>query len=198
VLWPTYIAYIALWILVLIATGTPTWMGNTLKIVAVYSSPFWRATGLSGASFNAPPLQQIWDNSFTDSKGQEHYALAGFVMGQTCFDYVGKSSEQVRELVLPQLVDIYGEAARTQLKGFMHKNWREEPMTFVENVSSDIIRAPPPTHAFGSPGLRNSLWKGRLIFSGTETEREDGHMEGAVMSGLRAARQVIEALHNAE
>jgi monoamine oxidase len=54
-------------------------MGNTMKIVAVYPTPFWRVTGLSGASFNAPPLQQIWDNSFADSEGIEHFALSGEV-----------------------------------------------------------------------------------------------------------------------
>jgi len=44
--------------------------------------------------------------------------------------------------------------------------------------------------AFGSPLLRQSAFGGRLVFAGTETEDELGHMEGAVVSGMRTAQEV--------
>jgi hypothetical protein len=46
---------------------------------------------------------------------------------------------------------------------------------------------------YGHPDLKQQTTWG-VHFAGTETEAEAGHMEGAVMAGERAAREVLEAL----
>lgn len=61
-------------------------------------------------------------------------------------------------------------------------------MTYTEPPAG----SPSGAYYFGAAPLRTP----HLLthFAGTETERFNGHMEGAVMSGVRAAREVLKRL----
>ena len=55
-----------------------------------------------------------------------------------------------------------------------------------------VLGGSPAT--YGSRILREEHLEGRVVFSGTETEDEHGHIEGAVISGERAAETIIAKL----
>lgn len=57
-----------------------------------------------------------------------------------------------------------------------------------------VPEADGPVADFGRPEFHRPLMDGRLHWAGAETEAVGGgHMEGAVRSGLRAARAVLAA-----
>lgn len=171
---------------------TPTWMSDTMKVVAVFTKPVWEDQGLSGAAFpqGGGPLSQIWDNSWHDSgsgQGKTWYALGGFVMGTHCVDLQGADEQTVRNSVIGQLESLFGPQVESEMISISFKNWMDD-----EWVTPRNFVPPKSSLGFGHPLLREPLFDGRVILSGTETETEHGHMEGAVRSGNRAAKMVLE------
>lgn len=169
--------------------ATPTWMGDTMKVVAVFKTAFWRSVKLSGAVFvqAGGPLSQIWDNSYLHPVSRvEHHALAGFVLGYACKQLSGVNAAEVRRAVLTQLVEVFGSQAESELQHIQYTNWLDEQWTTAQDDGKGA-----QTRGFGDPSLRRPLFEGCLIFAGTETEQEQGHMEGAVRSGQRAAKQAF-------
>ncbi|MFF9773903.1 hypothetical protein ACF1HJ_09545 [Streptomyces sp. NPDC013978] len=63
--------------LVRIAQATPVCMGAVAKVVARYSTAFWREDGLAGAAFSRTgPLQEIHDMSGPDGEPSPHFGFA--------------------------------------------------------------------------------------------------------------------------
>ncbi len=59
-----------------VASRTPVWMGDSVKVVALFSEPFWRRDGFAGAAMSRRgPLAEIHDMS---GPGGEPAALFGF------------------------------------------------------------------------------------------------------------------------
>lgn len=166
---------------------TPIWMSDTMKVVSVFKTPFWRNQGLSGAGQSMiGPIRQLWDNSFEDGNGRSVAALAGFVLGRDCQKLKGKTTEEVSAAVLPQLRRMLGPHVDDQLISIRHQNWLDESWTHVDHKAQG---------GFGHPRLRTP-WH-HLHFAGTETERSHGHMEGAVIAGERVAEEIIALLRPA-
>ena len=166
--------------------ATPTWMANTGKAVFVYPDRFWAAAGLSGTAFSdRGPLRQVWDSSAPPGL----YALAGFVFDD---DLEHLASEQAaRAALLPQLAALFGpraaEPARVEVK-----SWRHDPMTGRPEPGG---AARGGALQFGHPLVREPHGGGRVVFAGTETAPgENGHLNGAVIAGMRAAGEALRAL----
>ena len=188
-----------------IMKATPIWMGDAGKVAVVYERPFWRENGFSGTGMSdIGPLRQVWDNSTVWAKdGTEGltstYALAGFVFGSDL--RILKSEELVRNHVLKQLGEMYGEEALTPL-AVHFKAWCDEvytsPSATVIAKTGDSTRSLPRPSlqcGFGHP-LTFQKWGDGVVFASTETvARENGHMNGAVTSGLRAAREILQLLN---
>ena len=158
--------------------ATSTWMADSGKVALHYSSRFWRELGLNGTVFSETgPLRQIWDNSSRDS-----FVLCGFLFDQD-LDLV-QSEQDVIIRVIPQLRAIFGEAASTPIKISL-KSWRHDPFTNALAGSLEMAKGV----RYGDELV--SRRHGPIIFSGTETAREEhGHMNGAVVAGHRAAEEV--------
>ena len=169
--------------LVQVMEATPTWMGDAMKCVAIYDAPFWRATGLSGSAFSeVGPLEEVHDASVPGGPA----ALWGFVARDSDFRDLGPA-ERV-PLVLDQLGRLFGAEAADPVQYF-ERDWSADPFT-GERRHRHITPAPYGHRSFSTP-----LWDGRLWWAGTETEAVGGgHMEGAVRSGHRAARNVVASL----
>lgn len=169
-----------------ILRGTPTWMGTALKCVAVYESPFWREDGRSGLALNlGGPLIEVHD-ACTDDGGTA--ALWGFVSPDHAYRDLG-FDERI-DGVFAQLGRLFGPRAADP-EQYFERDWSDDPYTNDEVVSFD------EPLAYGHPAFAQTLFGGRLVWAGTETEpveRGGGHMEGAVRSGRRAADQALEAL----
>lgn len=170
--------------LVEVMRATPTWMGEAIKCVAVYDSPFWRAAGLSGSAFSdRGPLHEVHDASTHDGTAA---GLWGFVALDP--DHRSMQAAQRVPLVLEQLGRLFGPEAADPVQ-YLERDWSGDPYTCEEEHS----HAPPLD--YGHPAFADrALYGGRLLWAGTETaEQGGGHMEGAVRSGQRAARLVLEA-----
>ena len=163
--------------------ATPTWMGEAAKCVAVYGSPFWRAAGWSGSAFSdAGPLDEVHDASVPDGAG----ALWGFVALDA--DVRSLGPDERAPLVFEQLGRLFGPEAADPIQYF-ERDWSADPNT-CEREHRHVTPVP-----YGHPSYAEPLWDARLAWAGTETEGAGGgHMEGAVRSGRRAARQVLASL----
>lgn len=164
---------------------TPTWMANTGKVVFRYSNRFWTRDGKSGTAFsNSGPLQQVWDNSTEDGKV---HALAGFVFGED-LKYLENEQTVRSSPIMEQLVSLFGSEAASP-EQIIFKSWRTDEFTCSAPIREQ------GSVPYGHSSVVSAAYKGKLIFAGTETAaNEHGHMNGAVLAGERAAKEVVKLL----
>ncbi len=157
------------------------WMGTSVKALAIYDKPFWRADGLSGsASSQVDPLHEIHDIS-----GPEGSPGILFGFGQTMPETVNFDEEPVIE----QLCKLFGPAANDPVEVLV-KDWRQDPYT------TPAIWPPNDRYdLFGSPVLQRPAWDGKLFWSSTETASfAPGHIEGALEAAERTTAAIVNYL----
>ncbi len=163
--------------LVRLARYTPVWMGAVAKVVAQYSSAFWREQGLAGAAFSrSGPLQEIHDMS---GAGGRPAALFGFAHARVV-------RPGFEDAVAAQLGACFGPAAASP-EALHVQDWSREPWTAPRSV-----HALADYSLFGHPLYQQPALGGRLHWASTETATDHaGHIEGALFSGERAAHAVL-------
>lgn len=163
-----------------VMSDTPTWMASALKCVIGYERAFWRDAGLSGTALGGTgPLAEVHDACEDDVAALWGFFQAGAVRA------MGPGDRQAAALA--QLTRLFGVDAGTPTT-YVEADWAAEPFT------SGGLADPRQTAPFGHPALGQPIWEGRLLLAGSETSRPGGgHMEGAVRSGLRAARLAVAA-----
>jgi monoamine oxidase len=179
-------------------TATAAWAADWSKVVATFTSPFWRARGESGAA--ATPTGAVattwWEASGGDDLGERSASLAGLAVGGEAGDWLaaqpaavdGVSPPAVVERVRGMVAALFGADAVGELVNVTHKSWRNDPYAYAAGPDSS-----DPRRAYGHRLLKQPLPWG-VFFCGTETEAEGGHVEGAIKSGERVAREVEGAL----
>lgn len=169
--------------LVEVIEATPTWMGEAVKCLAIYERPFWRDTGLSGSAFSdVGPLYEIHDACSADGSKA---GLWGFLEFDP--DFRDLDVLQRGPLVFEQLSRLFGPEAGDPLN-YLERDWSADPYT-CEDEHRHVEPLPYGQAAFGERYLG-----GRLLWAGAETAEEGGgHMEGAVRSGERVARALLDA-----
>jgi monoamine oxidase len=161
--------------------GARTWMGDTVKAVARFDRPFWRAAGLSGTAVShAGPFRELHDHCGTDVG---EYALFGFAAAEA---FAETPPDAIPDHFRRQLRALFGESApRPTAVDVM--DWRREPHTSPPRWADHA-----GTHYYGLPVLREPHLDGRVVFCATETAQAfAGHIEGAVLAGARAAAQLL-------
>lgn len=164
----------------------PTWMAHSMKAVAVYATPFWRAAGWSGFGVSQRgPLGEIHDASpATGPLG----ALFGFLAPRHPLRNAPPAQRQAA--VVQQLGRLFGPAALHPL-AYHELDWSREPLT---STPSDA-QLPDQIPLQGPAGLRQPYWEGRLYWAGAETSTSEwGRLDGAIESGQWAATQVLNFL----
>jgi monoamine oxidase len=156
--------------------------GSVIKYEAVYPTPFWRGSGLSGyVNSDQPPVHLTYDNSPPSGKPG---VLLGFVEGSEARRMGTLSAAARRRAVLGSFVRLFGPAA-ARPRQLLEYNWSAEPFT----RGCYVGYMPPGVWSDFGAALRAPL--GRLHWAGTETaEVFNGYMDGAVRSGERAAVEV--------
>jgi monoamine oxidase len=170
--------------------ATATWMAAHAKFFAVYDTPFWRETGLSGsASSQVGPLAEIHDASTIDAKNSANSSGKGALFGFVGIDAHTRQSagnELIKSLAVKQLVRIYGEQAAQPIDVKL-VDWSQEILT-----ATDADKNAPSAHPqYGLRDIHSALipvnqqgW----YFAGTESAEENGgYIEGA----LEAAEMVM-------
>ena len=162
--------------------------GTLLKVTAVYDRPFWREKGLNGTAVSLNgPVNATFDDSPPDGSPG---VMFGFVGGD----------ERRRFLAA-----VAGRAARRGAEE-LHRLLRcPRPRNPTRRTSRPTGRPSAGRAAARSaspgpacctpygPALRQPI--GRIHWAGTETSNYwNGYMDGAMRSGERAAREVLDAL----
>jgi monoamine oxidase len=164
--------------------------GALTKVAAVYETPFWRAAGLNGTAIDTGgPVSATFDDSppdATESKGPG--VVFGFVGGDNCRSYAAMSPAARQAAVLAQYANFFGPQA-LKPTGFFETMWVGEEWTRGCPVG---IPSCGTLLAYG-PWLRQPV--GLIHWAGTETsDYWNGYMDGAVRSGERAAKEVLQGL----
>ena len=165
-------------------TRWPTWMAGQAKILAVYETPFWRKNGLSGAAVSQKgPLTEIADQS---DEAASLFALFGFIGWSPQMRV--ESKERLKAEVIEQLTRLFGPEAATPTD-YHFQDWARQHLTASE-IDQERMRTHPP---YGEPALAGDWYEGQMFFAGSESSAEHGGLvEGAIVEGERAARQILE------
>ncbi|WP_053334316.1 flavin monoamine oxidase family protein [Gemmatimonas phototrophica] len=161
---------------------TPTWMAPQAKVVAIYETPFWRARGLSGRiASRVGPLGEVHDHTpATETCG----ALFGFASWPPA---QRQHRERFEAAILAQLQRCFGPEAATP-QALHIRDWADVPFAATPADLTEPPRHPDPAPAL----LRTPHCDGRLLLAVSETsETSTGLIEGALLSGERAARLVV-------
>ncbi len=163
--------------------------GHAMKCVVTYDTPFWRQTGYSGYAVSwTGPLQEIHDACMPESsQAPATHAIMGFVAPRTtpAHDAFRRTTVgERRDAVLSQLARLFGPAALAA-RDYVECDWSAEALS----CGPDDDRPPAEHPAYGAAAFDTLAWNGRLAWAGAETSRsEGGYLDGAIASGLRAAR----------
>jgi monoamine oxidase len=171
-----------------------TTLGYYAKTLLIYSSPWWRELNLSGVSNSV--IGPVGFTRDTCSVDDNQYSLTCFIVASLGRTWSQLSAAERQAQVLKQIATMFGAAAPGGAESV------PTPVQILEQewVKEEWIEgAPNPVMALGA------LSEGGLVritepfmnvhFVGTETaDVWRGYMDGAVRSGERGAKEVIEAL----
>ncbi len=152
---------------------------------AVYPTPFWRDTGLTGqAVSDTGPVATTFDNTPEDGAPG---VIMGFIGGDDARTWGLRSPAERSAAVLALFANIFGPAAASPIN-FIEHDWSSDPWT----RGCPVGFMPPGVLSMYGPSLRPPI--GRIHWAGTETaDVWNGYMDGAVRSGQRAASEVLTA-----
>lgn len=169
-------------------------MGSTIKCMAIYDKPFWREQGqsgpikgaLSGQSFSPySPVVATFDNSHPDFP---FGILVGFMVGHLAVVYRRVSQKERKQIVLKSFATMFGSKALS-------------PVEYIEHDWADEVFSRGCYTGFMPPGVWTSLGsalrkpEGRIHWAGTETsDIWAGYIEGAIRSGYRVSREVLDLI----
>ncbi len=161
-------------------------MGNVVKCYAIYKKPFWREKKLNGLC--AMPGQFIsvtFDNSPEDgSKG----ILMGFSLAEKAKELMSFDETARKDLVLDCFSKFLGDEAM-RCEYYTDQYFTQEPW------SGGCYAGLMPPLAITSTATTLRKPCGHIHWAGTETSDEwNGYMEGAVRSGERAAKEILEII----
>ena len=159
--------------------------GACIKAWVAYDRPFWRERGLNGAvADDTRPFSPVYDAAPPGAAGG---LLAGFFDGAAAVEWSDRSQGERREAVLATLAEHLGPEARAPT-GYAERDWTREPW------SRGCYGAYLPPGALTKYGPALRAPHGRVHWAGTETATAwSGYVEGAVLSGRRAAAEVLSA-----
>jgi monoamine oxidase len=162
-------------------------MGATTKVIAVYARAFWRERGLSGEAVgDRGPVRLTFDDSTHDGS---QAALLGFIAGDDARNFARLDAAERRAQALASFARYFGDEAKSP-SAYVEKDWAADPWSGGCPVG---LMGPGTLTRYGA-ALREPV--GRIHWAGTETSTIwCGYMEGAVLSGERAANEVAKGNH---
>ncbi|KAJ4380952.1 hypothetical protein N0V86_003299 [Didymella sp. IMI 355093] len=154
------------------------------KGIAIYATPFWRNTENLSAQVNsdAGSVRVTFDSSPEDAS---FGAILGFILGDEMRAIDKLSIAQGQTKIISDYVRYYGSSA-ANVTEFVLFRWDLEEWS----RGGPVAIAPPHVLTKYGTALRQSV--DGLHFAGTETsEYWTGYMDGAIRSGERVAREVL-------
>jgi len=160
-------------------------MGSVIKCQIAYETPFWRQQGLSGEFIGSEAVfSPVFDNSPVNG---EIGVLVGFIDGAEAVQWSGHP-EARRRAVIDSLIAAFGQQAAEPID-YVDQDWIADPWS---RGCYTGVPTPGMLSRLG-PALRTPC--AAVHWAGTETaEAWCGYIEGALLSGERAAAEVLAAL----
>ena len=160
-------------------------MGAVIKCIAAYERPFWREQGLSGQAIaDDGPMKAVFDASPEDA---EPALLMGFFEGAQARRYADADPDERKAVTIDTFARFFGDDA-TRPIAYVDRAWTEEP--FSRGCYAALF--PPGVWTRFGHLVREP--EGLIHWAGTETATVwNGYIEGAVLSGERAAGEVLRA-----
>ncbi len=163
-------------------------MGSGYKVHFVYDKPFWRSAGLSGASIaNTGVCRITFDVTPPDAAGGVLMSFIGkaAIANEVLLEPAAREARQAQ--ALRELANRFGPAALHPIS-YIEQNWSREPF------QSGCVPM-PGTGVLSSAGNAITEPVANLHFAGAESsDIWEGHMDGAVRAGKRAAQEIKDAL----
>jgi monoamine oxidase len=147
--------------------------------------PVWRKQDLSGLAFTDLPVGQLnaYENMNDPAGGPA--LLEGYLAGKAAGNIHNKSKEEVVEMLTPHMEEIF-PGVKEHHTGTYIKDWSTDPYA----LGGPSWPAPGSVTAY-LQDLQNV--HGNVHFAGEHTSILRSTMEGALRSGIRAAREVEES-----
>ena len=180
------------------SVGLPDWkrlairessMGDVSKLSIGFKRPYWQSD--ADASASLPALQNVWESD--PSARSSSRAVLSYQTGGAAARLMRMETAQGdADRVLQSLEQVLPGATSA-----VRRDFRRKPVATVQNWSLDpasrgAYSAPRPGY-FTSVANLEARPVGKLFFAGDHTSsfyEWQGFMEGAVLSGLRAAAEV--------
>ncbi|XP_064830708.1 L-amino-acid oxidase isoform X1 [Oncorhynchus masou masou] len=157
---------------------------SSTKVVLSFSERFWEKEGIKGGkSITDLPSRFIYypSHSFPGTAGGA--LLASYTCSDDSTLFQGVSEDELKALVLDDLVKIHGEAIRPLCTGGLVKKWGLDPFS----LGAFAIYTPYQQTDYASDLFRN---ESRVHFAGEHTALPHAWIETAMKSALRAARNI--------
>jgi putrescine oxidase len=164
-------------------------LGLVIKVHAVYSTPFWRADGLSGTAFGAGAIvQEVYDNTnHEDARG----TLVGFVSDEKADAMFELSAEDRRRAILESIAAFLGPKA-LEPEVYYESDWGSEEWTRGAYAASYDLGG---LHRYGKDQLKPV---GPIYWSSSDLAAEGyQHVDGAVRMGQITAARIVTAADRA-
>uniref|UniRef100_A0A3Q3AWG6 Amine oxidase n=1 Tax=Kryptolebias marmoratus TaxID=37003 RepID=A0A3Q3AWG6_KRYMA len=162
---------------------------SSTKILLTFSEKFWLSDGIQGGkSITDGPSRYIYypSHSFpgNDTIG---VLLASYTWADDSLLFQGASDEDLKDLVLRDLVQIHGERVRSLCTGVLVKRWTVDPYSL-----GAFAMFAPYQHLEYSAELFRS--EGGVHFAGEHTAYPHGWIESSMKSAIRAATNINNAV----
>jgi monoamine oxidase len=159
-------------------------MGALGKVHAIYDSPFWRPMGLNGQVLSdSGAIRSIFDSSPPNGTIG---VLMGFIEADEMRLLDTLSETEMQDIITKDLVRYFGPPA-ANVTSCVFQRWDLEEFS----RGAPVAYAPPGLLTQYGPALKTSV--GGIHFAGTETaEFWTGYMDGAVRSGERVAKEILD------
>lgn len=168
-------------------------LGDNTKLLVGFNKPYWYTkhgyNGTSHSDING--LQSTWEAS-PGSSNDTRAVLAAYIGGSTAINMKSSSTQSYATTLVNSLESVLPGAAEASTR-----NKRGGVLAHTENWSSNPLSK--GSHTCNRPGYFTTIAHneakaiGNLLFAGEHTSsfyEWQGFMEGAALSGLRAASEV--------
>ncbi|MBJ2120078.1 FAD-dependent oxidoreductase [Arthrobacter sp. MSA 4-2] len=161
-------------------------LGLVIKVHAVYTTPFWRAAGLSGTGFGAGSIvQEVYDNT---NHGDARGTLVGFVSDEKADAMFELPPEERRQRILESIAAFLGPEALTP-EVYYESDWASEEWTRGAYASSYDLGG------LSRYGRHQHTPVGPIHWSCSDIAAEGyQHVDGAVRMGRRTAQTISSIL----
>jgi monoamine oxidase len=158
--------------------------GRATKTLLQYRRRFWRREGFSGDVYSDLPLGATWEA--TNGQAGRPGVLIGYAAGANSRHFEPETSAQRAREARRWIGDVFPGSAREAI-AYASVSWPVEPYSGGAWMAPRPGQVVPYWEALRQPA-------GRIHLAGEHTDDlYPGYMEGAVRSGLRAARTITHA-----